>query len=411
MIPVLFDRFTHAPGTSPTLEPEWSLLRAACSASNKQHKSERIRGLLASPVRWQALFDLAHRHSVQPLLCQTLFNFPELIPSEQTNRLEQSFQANLHKSLLLSRELIRIVDHLTTKGIEVMPYKGLALAEALYGDIALRQSGDLDLLVRAPDLPRIREAVRDLGYTPQLAFSDVEGQAYLRSGYEYVFDGAAGPNLLEVQWAIQPRFYAVDFDMDSLFQDAARVKVAGYPIKTPCEEDLFVMLALHAAKHVWARLIWACDLERIMGSWTLNWQAIGSEARALGIVRILRVTLLLANRLLEAPIPPAAEANLPPDSAASELADEIERHVRLESTHPVESLAYFRLMLALRERPADQLRFLSRLAFTPGPGEWAAVRLPRRLFPLYRMVRLSRLAARLVRARTPGRASRKLLTG
>ena len=372
-------------------------MRAACSASNKQQKFERIRGLFGSPTRWKALFDLADRHSVQPLLCQSLLNFPELIPSEQTNRVKQSFQTNLHKSLLLSRELIRIVDHLSTEGIEVMPFKGLALAEALYGDIALRQSGDIDLLVRVPDLPRIREALRDLGYTPQLTFSDVEGRAYLRSGYEYVFDGAAGRNLLEVQWAIQPRFYAVDFDMDSLFQRAVTATVAGYTIKTPCDEDLFVVLALHAAKHVWACLIWLCDLERIMCSPTLDWQAIGSQAKALGIVRILRVTLLLANRMLEAPIPAGAEAHLLPDSAASELADEIERQVMLESTHPVDSLAYFHLMLRLRERPADQVRFVSRLAFTPGPGEWAAIRLPGRLFPLYRVLRLSRLAARLVR--------------
>jgi len=68
-----------------------------------------------------------------------------------------------------------------------------------------------------------------------------------------------------------------------------------------------------------------------------------------------------------------------------------------ESSHHVEFLAYFRLMMRLRERPADRLRFLQRLVFTPGPSEWQAVRLPGPLFPLYRLVRLSRLVAKLVR--------------
>jgi hypothetical protein len=54
--------------------------------------------------------------------------------------------------------------------------------------------------------------------------------------------------------------------------------------------------------------------------------------------------------------------------------------------------------MCLREQPADRLRFLQRLAFTPGPGEWQSVRLPGPLFPLYRLVRLARVAARLVRA-------------
>jgi len=385
------------PGISSALEPEWSLLRTACSSDGRQ-ESERLPEMLGSPIRWKVLFDLADRHSVLPLLCQELLKVSEMIPAEQTNLLKQSFQANLQKCLLLSRELIRIVDHLRARGIEVMPYKGLALAEAVYGDIALRQAGDIDLLVRAADLPRIRESVLELGYTPHLKFSDVEERAYLKSGYEYAFDGTAGRNLLEVQWAVQPRFYAVDFDMDTLFARAAKATVAGYTIMTPRNEDLFVVLALHAAKHVWARLIWLCDLDRMMKYPALNWQAIGSHAKELGIVRILRVTMLLANRLLDTPVPPAAEASLPPDSAASELAGEIEEHIADGSTCSVESLAYFQLMLRLRERSADKLRFLSRLTLTPGPSEWAAVRLPRPLFPLYRMVRVSRLAARLVRA-------------
>jgi hypothetical protein len=53
--------------------------------------------------------------------------------------------------------------------------------------------------------------------------------------------------------------------------------------------------------------------------------------------------------------------------------------------------------MRLRERPGDRLRFLTRLAFTPGPGEWQTLKLPRVLSPLYRAVRMRRLAARFTR--------------
>jgi Uncharacterised nucleotidyltransferase len=294
--------------------------------------------------------------------------------------------------------LIRIVDHLSALGLDVMPYKGLALAELIYGDIALRQSGDIDLLIRPQDLPRIRDAVRELGYTPHLTLSAVEERAYLNSGYEYAFDGAAGPNLLEVQWAIQPRFYALDFDMREIFQRAITVTVAGHPMKTPSPEDLLLILSAHAAKHVWGRLVWLCDIARIMSLSTLNWNWIGADAKPLGIVRIVRVTMNLANRLLGAAIPAGAQANLPEDPATLALVDEIQTHIASESAYNVESVPYFRLMMRLRERPADRRLFLQRLVFTPGPGEWQAVHLPAPLFPLYRLVRISRLAARFFRA-------------
>jgi hypothetical protein len=347
------------------------------------------------------MIDLAERHGVQPLLYQALVDAEDAVPRDTMPAIERRYQGNLHKALFLSRELIRIVDRISALGIEVMPYKGLALAEQIYRDIALRQAGDIDLLIRPQDLPHIRDAVGELGYTPHLAFSATEERAYLQSGYEYTFDGAAGPNLLEVQWAIQPSFYAIDFDMSALFQRATTITVAGHPMKTLRAEDLVLVLSAHAAKHVWGRMVWLCDIARIMSVPTLDWSSIASQAQALGIVRIVWVSMTLANRLLDAAIPPDAQENLPEDpatlSVVNDLVSEIQTHIASETSYNVESIAYFRLMLRLRERAADRRRFLQRLVLTPGPSEWQTVRLPAPLFPLYRLVRLSRLAARLVR--------------
>lgn len=381
--------------TSAATEREWSLLSAACSTDRNKN---RIQALLQSAIRWDIVLDLADHHGVEPLLYQALSDFTNLIAPEHFKFLAQKYQTNVHKSLMLSRELIRILDELSAVGIGVMPYKGLALAEAVYGDIALRQSGDIDLLIRASDLRKVREALAKLGFTPQLHWSRAEERSYLKSGYECVFDGTSGRNLLEVQWAIQPRFYAVDFEMEGLFQRGMTIPVAGHPMTTPSFEDLFIILSLHAAKHAWGRLIWLCDLARIVESPKLDWNRTGWTARKLGIQRILQVTLLLANRLLGAPIPTGAQTNILQDARAPLIASEIENYILGDRRFDVESVAYFQLMLRLRERWQDRARFVSRLVLTPGPGEWAMVRLPDPLFSLYRIVRMTRLAAKLVRA-------------
>lgn len=379
-----------------TTNREWAILLAACSAVPLQEKALLLELLLKAPLRWQRLFELADKHGVQPLLHQALTGLNHSVPAEERLQLQQAFQTNLHKSLLLSRELIRIVDHVAARGLDAMPYKGLALSEILYSDIALRQSGDIDLLIRPRDLPRIRDAVRELGYTPHFTLSAPQERAYLKSGYEYAFDGIAGPNLLEVQWAILPRFYAVNFSMEDLFQRAATLNVVGHPMRTPSREDLLLVLCVHAAKHVWGRLVWLCDVAQLMNAPDLNWNWIGAQARNLGIVRILRVTLLAANSLLRATISAEVEQSLPKDAAAMPLAEEIQRHIVSDSAYNTDSSAYFRLMMRLRERRADRWRFAVRLVLTPGPGEWSAVRLPRQLFSLYRFVRLSRLASRML---------------
>jgi hypothetical protein len=384
--------------SSAAIEPEWSLLLAACSVAPRQQKLNRIRLLLRQTIRWPELFELADQHGVTMLLHEALSDVPEAMPTHELHGLQRRYRTNVHKTLFFARELIRILDRLDALAIEVMPYKGVTLAEALYADMALRQSGDIDLLIHARDFPRIREAVAKLGYAPHLPLSPREESAYLKSGYEYTFDHAAGRNLLELQWALQPRYYSVDMDMDALFRRGIQVTIAGRRIKTLSSEDMLLVLALHGAKHLWGRLIWLCDIAQLATQRNLNWKWIAEQAAALGILRILKVTLLLSSRLLGAEIPQALQATLAADPIALALADEMNAHIATEHACNTESFSYFRQMLRMREQRSDQVRFVRRLAFTPGPGEWKAVRLPPALFPLYRLVRLSRLAARLARA-------------
>jgi hypothetical protein len=366
-------------------------LVAACRPDHSKN-SDEIASLLQPPVQWGSLLELAENHGVLPLLHQTLTRFRDSLSPENFNTLASKQRTNLHKAMILSRELIRVVDALSENGVEVMPYKGLALAESVYGDIALRQTGDIDLLIRARDVSRARNALRNLDFVPHLELSNSQERAYLQSAYEYMFDGPAGRNLLELQWAAQPRFYAVDLRADELFERAVPVSVAGRVMRTPSFEDLLIVLSLHAAKHVWAKLIWICDLARIMTMQTLDWSQISARSRSFRISRILTVNLVLANRLLGVDIPSAAHSLM--ESKNEDLARTIEGFASSGVPFDVESTAYFRLMLRLRESPIDRARFLARLLLTPGPGEWNSMRLPDFLFPAYRLVRLSRLAGK-----------------
>ena len=389
------------PGSGSTLNPEWSLMSAACAAfcssSPNDKKLNQLCSQFKNSAQWDVLFTLAGQHGVISILYHSLSRTND-VPSAKLQILQQRHQTNLHKSLLIAREQIRILDHLSSLDLEAMPYKGVALAESMYGDLALRQSGDIDLFIHAEDFVKIKNAVAELGYVPHHPLTPAEEQTYLASGYECAFDSAAGRNLLEVQWGLQPRFYAVDFDVEDLFHRAVTVNVAGREMKTPSMEDLLLVLSIHAAKHVWERMIWLCDIAQIMRRPELNWSWIEDKARNLGILRILRITLLLTNRFLNFPIPASAEKWLARDHTACNLVEEVAAQIISGNSLNIESAAYFRFLLRLRERKSDRLKFLQRLIFTAGPGEWAAVRLPAPLFPLYRLVRLTRLAARLIRA-------------
>jgi hypothetical protein len=399
-------RETATPVAHPTqtsfAAPAWDLLLAASLPDATESDLGRIRFLWGKraheqPADCEQVLRLAEDHGTSSLLYQNLSRLDDVVPTPVLASLRQRYETNVHKSLFLARELIRILDCLDALGIEAIPYKGVVLSEVYYGDMALRQSGDMDMFVRKQDVTRIKGAVRELGYTERVPIPQDAEEDYIDSGYEYSFDSPAGRGLLEIQWALQPHFYALDFDMDGLFEHAVNVAVAGRRVKTPSPEDLLLVLSVHAAKHVWGRLIWLCDIAQILKRENLNWDWVESRAREFGIERILRITLLLANRFLAMPLPDPIGKSILEDGAARTVADEVAVAVAAGVSYDVQQLSYFRLMMRLRERKVDRLRFLARLTFTPGPGEWEAVRLPKLLFPLYRVVRLARLAARLAR--------------
>jgi hypothetical protein len=373
---------------------EWKLLLAASVGDAGEGDLAQVRAVLEArerenPVDWDRVLRLAEDHGTNLLLHKNLSRLSDVVPAAVLESLRRGYEENILKTLFVARELVRVLDCLEAAGIEAIPYKGVVLAEMYYGDMALRRAGDMDLFIRRKDAKRAKKVVCELGFTARVNIPEDAEDDYIASGYESTFDGAAGKNLLELQWALQPRFYAVDFDMEKLFAQAVKVEVAGREMRTAGAEDLLLVLAVHAAKHVWDRLIWLCDIAQILKREKLDWARVQKRAREVGIERILHVSLLLTHRFWGTEIP----VEIAP--AARGFVEEIAGSMAAGVTYEEQKVAYFRLMMRLRERRGDRVRFLARLTFTPGPGEWETVRLPRSLFPFYRVVRMVRLAGRL----------------
>ena len=345
---------------------------------------------------WERLLELSQYHGLVPVVFRRLSVEMDTARSPGLELLRQQDTANTHRTLWLTLELLNIHRHLQARGLEVLPYKGPILADTLYGNVALRQFSDLDLLIRSDDLPMIKTALAELGYQPGGRLAQAAERDYLKSGYEYTFDGARGRNLLEIKWQILPRFYAIGFDVNDFFTRAATVTINGQRLRTLCDQDLMLVLCVHAAKHAWKQISWLCDIVQLSRSRGLDWAALRAEAGRLGISRIVAVTFLLAHKLLGAALPPQLALELESEKNADPLAERIIRLMVAEEEFDPESMTYFRLMMELRERPRDRFAFWWRLLFTPGAGEWSAVRLPSPLFPLYRVVRVCRLAGRLM---------------
>jgi hypothetical protein len=376
------------PRTRNRFSPEFELLVACC----QQHlDSDRLTQALQSPIDWDITLRLSDRYRMLPALHRAVYERQD-VPAGIKSALWSRFQSNVLKALRFSAELARITRAFADSGIEVLAHKGPALGQLLYGDPAMRQFGDLDFLIRPGDMVRARAVLRQLGYAPQLQLSPRQERAYLQSGYEYVFAVGGQRNLLELQWRILPRFYAIEFDLEAMFQRSAEVTVEGFRAHSLGREDLMLVLCVHAAKHGWAQLGMLRDIAALIHS-GLDWNWIHVEARRIGILRILSISLVLTRSLMGCRLPEGL-VSAEEIWAAEKLAQAVQFRLIAGEEPDTQSLHYFRKFAGLRERWQDRTRMMSRLALTPCVGEWGSGRLPDWLFPLYRTVRIARLLKR-----------------
>jgi len=381
---------TPGPETQ-AVSKEFDLLCACAAVRPAPEMIAYMAGATERAVDWHVLLRRAEQHGVLSLVARNLNAHARGLPTEIARRLRSADEANIRRNLWFANELGRIADYFDGKHLRAVPYKGSALAESAYGDLALRSFNDLDFLISPADFDRAKQILAQLGYRPAQELSPPVERFWLRKGYEREFDGPAGKNLVELQWGVLPYFYAVDLPIEDLLARSGRTSVAGHEVSCLSPEDSLLVLCLHGAKHLWMRLIWVCDIAETLHTQTMDYQLVLARARSLGMLRIMGVSFWLAEHLLRADLSQPAQQVIANDPEVPVLGQQFAARLAASATYDLNSSEYFRLILKLRERRRDCWRYLWRLVWTPGVGDLAAVQLPQVFFPLYRGVRLLRL--------------------
>jgi len=307
-------------------------------------------------------------------------------------RFRDAERARTKWSLRLTGELFRLLDLLERHAIPALPFKGPALAYALYGDVAMRESCDLDVLVPGECLLDVKRAMLAAGYTTDLPADAGREAAYLRARYELHYTSPDGAIPIEMHQAFMAPSYCLPFDYDALWKRLERQPLCGREVRALGAGDLLRMLCAHGAKHAWAELSALCDIARLLvvDGDRIPWPALLAQARVMGASRILLLGLSLAAHLLQAPVPADVLAQARADRALVRLAGQVRAALFQES----ESEGGLRFFLRTRERFRDQLACCARLALQPNEEDYACLPLPALLSPLYYPLHAARVAGK-----------------
>ena len=394
----------QTPWPPRSARPEHALLLATARAAPPwpQDVEQAVDG-----VEWDAFLALAARNRLLPHAHLLLAARGE-VPDAVRSRLRAGFLSNAHQALALSAELRRLIGAMAEEGVRAVAYKGPALAVRAYGHLALRTYSDLDLLVAPEDVLAAGRVLERGGYVPTHRFSPAQDAVFRRTDGDYPYHHPHTAALVELHCHVSSARFCVPLPTAELIARARPLAIGGGEVPAPADDDLFLALCLHGAKHRWSRLEWLAAAAALALRAGLDFDAVLGRASGIGAGRTVLLALLLMRDALGIILPPSIDQAIAPDPALPALAAEARAlwfadastHAPTHSrTHAPDderddTAANLRFNYRLRQGAADRARYAARWLFTPSPEDWAWARLPDALSPLYRVLRPLRLAAR-----------------
>jgi hypothetical protein len=361
---------------SPELEFVLKCARARPSAAELEHAAALIR----SGVRWDRLVQLARWHRMLPLVHALLHALGwNGVPDDVRDEVRRDFLVNAQQSLQCARTLFDLLADLEAAGIPALPYKGPALAAQVYGSLALRQVGDLDVLVRRADALRARELLLASGYRPVHPVPPAALEFMLRKRYhETLVHPERVP--VELHWAFTNVDIYFPLPLEELLPRAREVSLGGRPVRVFGHEDQLLILCVHGAKHRWRRVEWVRGFTELVtiAAPEVDWDLALARAREAHVERRFLFGLRLAGEVLGAPVPP----HLARRAREASYGPALEQEVRelWERTHrPTESkrgvgVPLFWFQFRLSDSFGDRTRLLSyRATNSSQPEDWTPV--------------------------------------
>jgi hypothetical protein len=301
----------------PDNASEFALLLSCARTGFDTAEAERIRTLVRQPLNWDWLTTEAVDQGVFSLLYHSLNRIaPEAITLAGRSAWQGIFHSNLAQNLRLAHALAELIGLLEENRIRAIPYKGPLLASTVYGSLALRRAGDLDLLVHRRDFLKSTKLLLSQGYQLQMAY-----------GYEtHLVRSVDGLNV-DLHQSIAPRWYNFRINFDDLWEDCNSFVMLNRTFPNICLEDLLIILCIglvkDTAEATRLNLLKICDIvELVKPSNAINWELLLKRTKKLGARGALFVGLRAAADLLGISMPTDIRAMV----FSNPVVDTIARH-------------------------------------------------------------------------------------
>lgn len=179
---------------------------------------------------WLEVVNQAFAEGLGPLLAHQLDRAKAAIPAEIHETLRRQAALEQRWSGLRATATVDALHQLQAVGVDARAYKGQPLAQALYGNAALKSSSDIDIIVSRSQIFAAAMKLDAMGYGSDVALGWFNNATFLKSQKECTFSTLGGALCIDLHWGLVNRWNARPVVESELFEPGPTVLVAGAPV-------------------------------------------------------------------------------------------------------------------------------------------------------------------------------------
>ncbi|MFD1952886.1 nucleotidyltransferase family protein [Paenibacillus thailandensis] len=349
--------------------------------SSRDLQEERIANLIKN-INWDLFVELAIHHKVYSILYTRLKRLNQMaVPVFVLDILEKEYKRNSYMMLELCAETIRVSNVLIENDVKTISLKGPILGYELYGDITLRTSKDIDLLVSENDISKSKVILEQLGYICLDRVDDFLRSSRKWHEHHLSFYHPIKKIEIELHWRLNTGSIK-ELVFNQLWESRTASKL-NKNVYLLGEADLFMYLAIHGAGHAWFRLKWLLDMDRIINK---N-EKVDNVLRNMDLYNNSSIgaqSLILAESLLGTPITRSVKDThfTKKSRKLAKMSMLFIRNVVQFDNLPTLLRIYFRIYLLFINPTHQKIKYVySQLL--PNKRDFMTLKLPKQLFFLY----------------------------
>lgn len=286
----------------------YELVRTCLSHWPEATRREAVRSFVETGVDWDLVQREAKRHRVLPLLFHALGHLMgDRLPSSVREQSREHRHGIRIQNTFVIQELGRIAHHFEDEDLPILALKGPTLAQTAYGDIALRQSVDADVLVPKERFSEADGLLKEIGYEYADKRKAMTGwrktlSLYLDGQWEFTQGRSFA---LDVHTRLMPPGYSFPPDFQQFWERSRPVRLGeDVEVQGFSPEDQVLILAHHGVKNQWRALRHVADIAGVIRSEPdLEWNLLLERSRRMGTTRVLKLGLYMAHDLLDTSLP------------------------------------------------------------------------------------------------------------